>query len=60
MYKTQFIFITYHRKIFLVFNGMERDRVKFYTERGLNTERKDRYTIYILADEPAERTRVQF
>jgi hypothetical protein len=51
MYKTQFIFITYHRKIFLVFNGMERDRVKFYTERGLNTERKDRYTIYILADE---------
>jgi hypothetical protein len=32
MYKTQFIFITYHRKIFLVFNGMERDRVKFYTD----------------------------
>jgi hypothetical protein len=38
MYKTQFIFITYHRKIFLVFNGARQGEILYRYERGLNTE----------------------
>jgi len=60
MYKTQFIFHHISQKIFLVFNGARQGEILYRYERGLNTERKDRDTIYILADEPAERTRVPF